>query len=297
MNRRHALVVDDEALARERIRSLLQAFCPSWRVTECNTAEEAIRLLRAPAPGEEADLVFLDVQMPGPDGFAVLGEVAPDRLPPVVFVTAYDEHAVRAFEVGALDYLLKPVDRRRFKRTIDRVLARETAPGGVRAATRRQLAALLESVERQREGGGQRRFLVRNGDRAIVVRPEAIDWIGSAGNYVELHVGQESHLLRETLTSLEQRLDPRQFLRIHRHTIVNVEAVCQAETRTRGVGPAAAQWGPPVDCARPAPARARVAGGRSVRPDPAIPARAPGFSHQPWPPCARSDHPSWSSRR
>jgi two-component system, LytTR family, response regulator len=230
MNGGHALVVDDEPLARERIRALLLACSRAWRVTECASGAEAIRLLRAGGPAADADIVFLDVQMPDHDGFAVLREVGAALLPPVVFVTAYDQHAVRAFDVGAVDYLLKPVDRRRFRTALDRVLARAAAGGG--AVTGRELAARLASPAPPAHEP-QRRFLVKTGERAVVVRAAAIDWIGTAGNYVELHVGKQSHLLRETLSTLERRLDPGQFQRIHRRSIVNLEAVEEA-ARTPG---------------------------------------------------------------
>jgi two-component system LytT family response regulator len=184
-------------------------------VGEAQDGDEAVTLLRNLAP----DAVFLDVQMPGLDGFGVLRECGLDRAPLVVFVTAWEEHALRAFEVNAVDYLLKPYSPQRVREACRRLLERRQA--GV-DTERARLRALLEGLQ---AGAGLGRVLVPVDDGARVVSCRDIDWIGSAGNYVELHVGSASHLVRESLASLGPRLDPCQFVRIHRSSIVNVDRV------------------------------------------------------------------------
>jgi two-component system LytT family response regulator len=169
--------------------------------------------------------VFLDVQMPGLDGFDVLGALDVRRLPAVVFVTAYDRYALRAFEVHALDYLLKPFDRQRFGRALER--ARRdlvTARGG--------LADLVEELRRDRKR--LQRIVVKTEERAFFVRPADVDWMEAAGNYVRLHVGPATHLVRERMKNLEERLDPDTFLRIHRSRIVNLDRVRELLPWARG---------------------------------------------------------------
>jgi two-component system LytT family response regulator len=210
------VVVDDEEPARARLASLLAADPEVIVAAVCRGGEEAI----AAITGQEPDLVFLDVQMPEIDGFDVIEAVGLDRMPPVIFVTAFEEHAVRAFEVRALDYLLKPFDRARFEAALQRAKAALRAGQGPRAA--------LAELMRQRPGPRDR-VLVRDGDRIHVLRAQDIDWIAAAGNYVELHVGKSTHLLRSTLAALEQRLDPDTFLRIHRDTLVHVDRIRSVE--------------------------------------------------------------------
>jgi two-component system LytT family response regulator len=210
------LVVDDEPLARERLRSLLAAEPEVALVGECHDGQAAIDAIRALAP----DLVFLDVQMPEVTGFDVLAALAPQEAPAVVFVTAFDHYALDAFEVHALDYLLKPFDRERFARALDRARAHLVRGDH---ATEQKLVALLEDVRAARRG--VKRLVVRERGRVFFLKVESIDWIEAAGNYARVHVGKDEHLLRETMKTLEARLDPAVFVRIHRSAIVNLERV------------------------------------------------------------------------
>lgn len=214
------VVVDDEPLARARILELLEPHGDVTIVGEAGSGPEAVELIAGTAP----DLAFLDVQMPELDGFGVLAALGPDRPPAVVFVTAYDRYALQAFEVHALDYLLKPFDRERFDAALDRVRAMR----GRREAGEpdRRLAALLEEVTGRRH---LTRIAVRHDGRVRLVRVAEVDWIEAASNYVRLHVGPQRYLLRETMSALETRLDPEQFVRIHRSTIVNLERVRELE--------------------------------------------------------------------
>jgi two-component system LytT family response regulator len=222
-----ALVVDDEPLARERVRALLARETDVVVVGECANGREALEAIDRERP----DLVFLDVQMPELDGFAVLENVEPASLPFVIFVTAYDEYAVKAFDVHALDYVLKPFDRERFRHALDRA-RREIARAPDERALDRKLLALLQDLSDRRQRVD--RLVVRSGGRVSFLRTEEVDWIEAAGNYVELHVGKDSHLLRETMNRLETRLDPRRFLRIHRRLIVHVDRIRQLEGVTHG---------------------------------------------------------------
>lgn len=221
------LIVDDEPLARRGIRARLAPARDVEVVGECAGGREAVRAIRELAP----DLVFLDVQMPGVDGFGVIGAVGTAEMPVVVFVTAYDQHAIRAFEAQALDYLLKPIDDERFERALER--ARRRIGERREGALGRRLAAVLAeagaaepaAVTSERAAPPVDRFLVKKGGRVILVPAEEVDWIEAASDYVRLHVGHESHLLRETMSRMEEQLDPRRFVRIHRSTIVNVERI------------------------------------------------------------------------
>jgi two-component system LytT family response regulator len=211
------LIVDDEPLARERVRALLARDAEIAVVGESANGEEALGAIRR----EKPDLLFLDVQMPGLDGFDVLEEVPRDALPVVVFVTAHDRHALRAFEVHAVDYLLKPFDEDRFTRALER--AKDAVRAGRARDVDGRLLALLEEL-----GAGRRylkRLVLQAPDRIFFLRVDEIDWIESAGNYVRLHAGADAHLHRETMQGLESRLDPEAFLRIHRSTIVNLDRV------------------------------------------------------------------------
>jgi two-component system LytT family response regulator len=221
-----ALIVDDEPLARARVRELLDGH-PDIEVTgECGNGREAVAAIRRQRP----DLVFLDVQMPELGGFGVLEALEPAAAPAVVFVTAFDEFAVRAFEVHALDYLLKPFDRSRFLRSLDR--AREAVRRRREGRPDDRLAGLLAQLDTSRRY--LRRVLVKAGSRTVLLRTEEIDWIESAGNYVRIHVGSERHLMRETMSGLEARLDPDRFVRIHRSTMVNLDRVRELEPYFHG---------------------------------------------------------------
>jgi two-component system LytT family response regulator len=210
-----AVIADDEPLARERLRTLLAAEPDVDLVGECSDGVETAEALARHRP----DVLFLDVQMPERDGFRLLDDLAPGVAPLVVFVTAYPEYAVRAFDAAAADYLLKPFDRERFARTMARVRERLRGEPQLRAG----LAALLEQLRPQPSSLGH--IPVRAGQRTVLVRIEEIDWIESAGNYVTLHVGAQEHLLRETLSELQSRLSPRQFVRVHRTAIVNLDRI------------------------------------------------------------------------
>jgi len=213
------LIVDDEPLARERIRTLLSedtGFEVAGEAGDGATAAQAIMALNP-------DLVFLDVQMPGSDGFDVIDAVGPDKMPFVVFVTAYDRYALRAFDVHALDYLLKPFDRERFRQALLRAhqqLAKADGPG---SDIERRLAAIVNDLRPPKAKTD--RFVVKSGGRIFFVRTSEIDWIEAAGNYVKLHVGNDSHLIRETMNAVEGKLSPELFVRIHRCHIVNIEQV------------------------------------------------------------------------
>ena len=209
------LIVDDETLARRRIRRLLAGESDVEVIGECADPEKAISFIQERNP----DLVFLDIQMPGVDGFGVLQSLPPNSVPAVIFVTAFDQYALRAFEVQALDYLLKPFDRTRFRKALDRARAQIRHQAG--SVLDPRLSKLLENLEnkpRQME-----RVVIKSAGRIMFLRTDEIDWIEAADNYVRLHVGTESHLLRETLSSLEGRLDSAKFMRIHRSTVVNVD--------------------------------------------------------------------------
>jgi two-component system LytT family response regulator len=213
-----ALIADDEPLARERMRSLLGAEQDIEIVGEARDGVETVEAILSQSP----DLVFLDVHMPKLDGFEVIQTVGPDRMPAVVFVTAYDQHALRAFEVQALDYLLKPFDSERFQGALRRVRrqidTRETGDIGQR------LLALVRDLRPSSQSRTDR-LVVKSGGRLYFLRADEIDWIEAAGNYVRLHVGAEGHLLRETMNSIESRLNPEIFFRIHRSHIVNIERI------------------------------------------------------------------------
>lgn len=209
--------MDDEPLARERIRSMLRAEPDVEIVRECGNGPEAVEAINTLKP----DLVFLDVQMPGMDGFEVLRNSDKERLPIVVFVTAYDQHAVKAFEVHALDYLLKPFKPSRFQATLQRV--RELLANRQARQTSKGLLELLDQMKPERSFLG--RLAVKNGERTIFVRSADIDYVESAGNYIVVHAGKENHVVRETLTALEEQLDPKTFARISRSMLVNVEQI------------------------------------------------------------------------
>jgi len=208
-----ALIVDDEPLARERLAILLGRHDDVEVSGECADGESALdRLLH-----EDIDLVLLDVQMSGIDGLAVAELIPSSRLPVIVFVTAYDEYALRAFGAHALDYLLKPVNADLFDRALDR--ARTYLRG------RDQQEQLL-SLRRELHGGMfRRRVAVRKGDRIVVVRTEAIEWLEAQGNYVRLHTAETSYLTREPLHQFASTLDPASFVRVHRSAIVNIDRV------------------------------------------------------------------------
>jgi len=220
------LIVDDEPLARERLRKLLEAEPDVEIVGECGDGLEAVEAIGLQKP----DLVFLDIQMPELDGFAVLDAVRAEKMPEIIFVTAYSQHALRAFEFHALDYLLKPFDRERFQTALGRARLRwEQARSGELS---QKLTALL--AELRPEPRTTDRLAVKSDGKVVLVRTADVDWIEAADNYVNLHVGCESHLLRETMGSIEGRLDPRQFMRISRSAIINVERIKELQPMFHG---------------------------------------------------------------
>jgi len=221
-----AAIVDDEPLARRRIRNLLVEAPDVEVVAECANGKDAIESLEESPP----DLLFLDIQMPEVDGFDVLQAVGVGRVPVVIFVTAYDQFALRAFEAQALDYLLKPFDDERFGAALRR--ARERIRQQQGGDLDRRLEALLQDVRGDR--GYLRRLVVPSGHRSIFVRTEHIDWIEAERNYIRLHVGGRAYLLRENLSHIVSALDPSTFCRIHRSTIVNIDRIQAVESLFHG---------------------------------------------------------------
>ena len=211
------LIVDDEPLARERLRMLLLDEQGIDLVGEAGDAASAAEAIAALSP----HLVFLDVQMPGATGFDVISAVGADKMPMVIFVTAYDRYALRAFEVHALDYLLKPFDRERFRHALGR--ARRQLASRSSGDLERRLLAIVNDLKPSHARVD--RFVVKSGGRVFFVRSDEIDWIEAAGNYVKLHVGNDTHLFRETMNAIEARLDADMFFRIHRSHIVNFERI------------------------------------------------------------------------
>lgn len=209
------LVVDDELLIRENIRRFLQKRTDFQVIGECETGRQAIEAI----PTLQPDLVLLDVQMHDGTGIDVVQEVGVDQMPPIIFVTAFDEYAVQAFELNAIDYLMKPFDEDRLNRSLDK--AKSRIDGGYNATLSHQLRSLLKA----RTQRWPERIAVRTGERFDMVPVEQIEWIESANNYVQLHCGPKDYLLGETLANLLQRIDPSRFLRVHRCRAVNLSKV------------------------------------------------------------------------
>jgi two-component system, LytTR family, response regulator len=222
--RMRALVVDDEPLARKGMRSLLRESNCFSRVLEAQHGAEAVRMIR----GELPDIVFLDVQMPGMDGFQVLKEIGADQMPAVVFITAHDHYAVRAFEMNAIDYLLKPVARERFAAALQRIQARHglTRPDG------QKLLSLLQTLTAPPRYLA--RLAIRTAGRTQFVNVDDVDWIQAAENYVRLYAGPARHLVHVAMQTLHDSLDPSRFLRIHRSLIVNVSRIVEVQNAGRG---------------------------------------------------------------
>jgi two-component system LytT family response regulator len=212
-----ALIVDDEPLGRERVRTLLKDETDVEIAGEASNGSDAVTTIKKLRP----QLVFLDVQMPGMDGFDVLRALGRETPPVVIFVTAFDQHAVRAFEVHALDYLLKPFKPARFKQAVQR--ARERLQNRQTSAASQALLDLL--AQRTPEPAHATRIAVKSPERTVFVKVEQIDWAEAAGNYVVLHVGKETHTMRETMAALEGRLPPSQFLRVSRSALVNADRI------------------------------------------------------------------------
>jgi two-component system LytT family response regulator len=219
------LIVDDEPLARERVKDLLAEATDMELVGECRNGHEAIAAIKTERP----DLVLLDVQMPGPDGFGVVRALPPENPPAVIFVTAHRDFAVQAFEANALDYLLKPFDRERFRASLARARERRRAPA---TNLDTELLARLESLSLRQASAPEpyvTRLVAKVGWRMRFLRVEDIDYLTAEGNYVSVHVGKQSHLTRETMSALEAKLDPKKFLRAHRSLIVQLDRIEEVE--------------------------------------------------------------------
>jgi two-component system LytT family response regulator len=223
LNKIRALIVDDEPFARERVRRLLTADGDIELVGECADGVAAVQMIEERAP----DLLFLDVQMPGKTGFDVLEEIDAEQTPVVVFLTAYDQYAVRAFDACALDYLLKPFDEERFERALSRAktqLRRDATLEDSEDDTASPLAP-RDANGAHKTAAPLERFVVKAAGRIFFLKADEVDWIEAYGNYVRLHVGKSAYLLREPIGSMEARVDPARFLRIHRSALVNVERI------------------------------------------------------------------------
>lgn len=219
------LTVDDEPLVRRGVARFLEQSPDVTWIGEARDGAEAVALIERHAP----DLVLLDVQMPEMDGFEVLAQIEPDRRPAVVFITAYDQYALRAFEVHAVDYLLKPFDDDRLATAIARARERLAAPPGEDGVD-----ALVREHRAQRTR--VERFMVRSGGRIYFVDAREVDWFEAADNYVRLHVGDRPHLVRDTIKHLASKLDPSLFVRIHRSTIVNISRIRELRPLPSGDG-------------------------------------------------------------
>lgn len=228
------LIADDEPLARRRSARLLRERNDVEIVAQCSGGREAVKMIRELKP----DLALLDIQMPDLDGFGVIAEVGPAEMPQVVFATAFDQHAIRAFEIDACDYLVKPFTSERFHAAVDRSIDRvrlRVSRKGERGAEEDRLLSILQRVfdeEGERahnEAAGSDRILVRDRDRVRLVRVRDVDWVESEANYVRLHVGAASYLIRGNLGKLEEKLSGFGFVRVHRRFLVNVERVTEVQ--------------------------------------------------------------------
>jgi two-component system LytT family response regulator len=218
MDKIRAVIADDEPLARRGVRQLLSPHQDVDVVAETRNGRETVRALRELKP----ELLFLDVQMPELDGFDVLREIGPQHMPAVIFVTAYDEFAVRAFDAHALDYLVKPLEESRFAEALERVRERLRSVKAVDLS--RKLAALLAARDKER---ASQRILVSNSTGDLIIDADEIDWIEADDYYAAIHARAGRHLIRESLASLEQRLDQLRFTRVHRSAIVNLDRVAE----------------------------------------------------------------------
>jgi two-component system, LytTR family, response regulator len=220
------LIVDDEPLAREGLRMLLSLDPEILEIREARDGREAVAAIR----DSKYDLVFLDVQMPEMDAFEVIRRIGAEHMPQVVFVTAHDQYAIQAFEINALDYLLKPVIEERFVKALVRAKIRISSD--VAADSNRHIMSLLETIASPRSY--VKRLVVRAGGKTMFVDVEDVDWIAAAENYVELHAGRVSHLLHVTINALEKSLDPEMFVRIHRSIIVNLGRIKSLQSGAHG---------------------------------------------------------------
>ena len=227
------LIVDDEPLARRNLRVLLDREPHIEILEECRNGREAVKAINTLAP----DLIFLDIQMPEMDGFDVLARVGPEHIQAIIFVTAFDKYALKAFDVHALDYLLKPFDDERFARALERAKS-QIAAREINQLSER-LLALLEEREAEHKGAKRderylTRLMIRASSRVMLLKVDEIDFIEADGNYAKLHAGRKTHLLREKMNDLEGRLDPAKFVRIHRSVIVNLDRIKELHPHFNG---------------------------------------------------------------
>jgi two-component system LytT family response regulator len=227
------LIVDDEPLARRNLRVLLERDPQIEILEECRNGREAVKAINTLSP----DLIFLDIQMPEMDGFDVLEHVGPEHIQAIIFVTAFDQYALKAFDVHALDYLLKPFDDERFARALERAKSQIAAREINQLSGR--LLALLEERESERQGSKREeryltRLMIKAASRVMLLKVDEIDFIEADGNYAKLHTGRKTHLLREKMNDLEGRLDPAKFVRIHRSIIVNLERIKEMHPHFNG---------------------------------------------------------------
>jgi two-component system, LytTR family, response regulator len=236
------VIADDEPLARKKLRILLAAERDVQIVGECKDARRTVAALHDLKP----DLLLLDIQMPDGDGFQVLKSIPPGQMPFVVFTTAHDQYAIRAFEAHALDYLLKPFDQDRLHRALERVRSE------LQKTTNRDLAQhILDWLAHpQTPPFADRRLVVKAGGRVVFLDLDDIDWVEAAANYVQLHAGRDSYLVREGISRLSERLDPGQFVRIHRSTIVNVRKIKELQPCNSGEYIVVLKNGKELSCSR-----------------------------------------------
>jgi two-component system LytT family response regulator len=220
------LVVDDEALARERACQLLKADPEIEVIGQCGDGQTAVEKVQKDKP----DLVLLDVQMPELDGFAVVEAIGADQMPPVIFVTAHEKFALKAFDVHAIDYLLKPYDRERFETAIKR--AKDQLTRAKSGDLQNRMTALIGEIKTQPKTSN--RLVVKTEGRVLLLKNEDVDWVEAADNYVILHVAADTHMLRETMTSIESRLPSDKFIRVNRSTIVNIDRIKELQPLFHG---------------------------------------------------------------
>ena len=223
------LIVDDEPLARRNLRVLLERDPQIEILDECRNGREAVKAINTFSP----DLIFLDIQMPEMDGFDVLQRVGPEHIQGIIFVTAFDQYALKAFDVHALDYLLKPFDDERFARALERAKS-QIAAREINQLSERLLALLEEREGAKREEKYLTRLMIKASSRVMLLKVEEIDFIEADGNYAKLHAGRKTHLLREKMNDLEGRLDPARFVRIHRSVIVNLDRIKEMHPHFNG---------------------------------------------------------------
>ncbi|HEX8844328.1 MAG TPA: LytTR family DNA-binding domain-containing protein [Pyrinomonadaceae bacterium] len=227
------LIVDDEPLARRTIRDLLAADPEIEIIGECSSGLEAVKFIRREPP----DLLFLDIQMPGMNGFEALSKIEYEQIPAIIFVTAFDRYALQAFEIHALDYLLKPFTDKRFEEAL-RQAKSQVELKEINRLSQSLLALLGDQAGRDaatlKRKSFLTKFMIRSGGRVAFIKAADVDWIAADDYYIKLHIGGKSHLLRISMNELEEKLDPKRFLRIHRSTIINFDRVKELHQNPNG---------------------------------------------------------------